>query len=212
MALSHLGDRATLQTLSPPDGSAQAQHCAQFYPIARKAVLQSHNWNFATKRAPLALLTQAPPSTWRYAYAAPSDMVKALTVYSPEAWDDVAVRGVESAREYIIETGDDGKPVILTNQTDAVLQYVADVTDTTRYPIHVTVAISHYLASLLAGPVVKGREAGAVSAQQLQLMQAALALAKQDDVNQRKVVIEARSPWLHGRGSAYRRGRFDGLR
>ena len=39
LALGHLGDSATVATIDPPEGSAQAEHCARFYPIARDARL-----------------------------------------------------------------------------------------------------------------------------------------------------------------------------
>ena len=35
LALAHLGDEATVASISPPEGSAQAGHCARFYPMAR---------------------------------------------------------------------------------------------------------------------------------------------------------------------------------
>ena len=38
IALAHLGDDATIASLSPPEGSAQAEKAARFYPIAR------NNW------------------------------------------------------------------------------------------------------------------------------------------------------------------------
>ena len=49
LALGHLGDNATVSSISPPEGSAQAEHCARFYPIARDALLEMHNWNFAMR-------------------------------------------------------------------------------------------------------------------------------------------------------------------
>ena len=57
LALSHLGDTATVASIDPPEGSAQAEHCSRFYPVARDAMLELFNWKFATRRATLALLT-----------------------------------------------------------------------------------------------------------------------------------------------------------
>ena len=34
LALAHLGDDATIATIKPPEGSAQAEKAARFYPIA----------------------------------------------------------------------------------------------------------------------------------------------------------------------------------
>ena len=35
LALAHLGDDATIASIKPPEGSAQAEKSARFYPIAR---------------------------------------------------------------------------------------------------------------------------------------------------------------------------------
>ena len=39
LALAHLGDDATIASLNPPEGSAQAEKAARFYPIARNSLL-----------------------------------------------------------------------------------------------------------------------------------------------------------------------------
>ena len=44
LALSHLGDAANIASIDPPEGSAQAEHCATFYPIARDSLLEMHDW------------------------------------------------------------------------------------------------------------------------------------------------------------------------
>lgn len=53
LALAHLGDSATVSSIDPPEGSAQAEHCARFYPVALGLLLEAHPWNFATKRSRL---------------------------------------------------------------------------------------------------------------------------------------------------------------
>ena len=42
IALSRLGDRATVTSIDPPEGSAQADHCRRFYPIALKTILAAY--------------------------------------------------------------------------------------------------------------------------------------------------------------------------
>ena len=56
LALAHLGDDATISSIDPPEGSAQAEHCKRFYTSARDTLLQLHPWNFASKRIALAEL------------------------------------------------------------------------------------------------------------------------------------------------------------
>ena len=67
LALSRLGDDASVASINPPEGSSQAEHCAQFYPIARNSMLQGHDWNFATRRETLALLSGVDTFNWSYA-------------------------------------------------------------------------------------------------------------------------------------------------
>ena len=84
LALAHLGDDATIASLSPPEGSAQAEKAARFYPIARNSLLEMHTWNFASKRGNLALTTNTLDQ-WDYAYTAPSDMMSPVAIISPSA-------------------------------------------------------------------------------------------------------------------------------
>ena len=81
LALAHLGDDATIASLSPPEGSAQAEKAARFYPIARNNLLEMHNWNFAAKRGNLALTTNTLDQ-WDYAYVAPADMMSPVAILS----------------------------------------------------------------------------------------------------------------------------------
>ena len=37
LALSHLGDRATVVSIDPPEGSAQAEHCKTYWPLCDEA-------------------------------------------------------------------------------------------------------------------------------------------------------------------------------
>jgi hypothetical protein len=69
LALGHLGDNATVASLTPPEGSAQAEHAARFYPISRDTLLESHAWNFATRRATMPLVnmhTRSQTIAWIY--------------------------------------------------------------------------------------------------------------------------------------------------
>ena len=71
LALARLGDNATVASIDPPEGSAQAEHCARFYAIARDSLLEMHAWKFATRRVQLAKLT-VPSWDWSFAYAEPT--------------------------------------------------------------------------------------------------------------------------------------------
>lgn len=191
-ALSRLGDEATVSSIDPPEGSAQAEHAATFYPIARDTLLEMHNWRFATKRATLALTT-AEPYEWTYAYALPSGMLKSLAVLpaTGSAEDD--------GHDYDQQLDEDGNQIILTDLEDATLRYTAKVTDTTRFPPLFTDALGWLLASYLAGPILKGDAGKAEAKACLAHFRMAYSLAIESDANQRRVKPTHTPSWIGGR-------------
>lgn len=189
LALSHLGDSATVASLDPPEGSAQAEHCARFYPIARNSLLELHNWKFATRRATLAQLA-VDSGPWAYAYALPADALKLLAVLPDGA---EAVAESEDYEQEVVETG---ASAILTNCELATLRYIALVTDTTKFSPLFELALSWQLASFLAGPILKG-DAGAAEAKRCAgLAMAHLSQAAVSDANQRRVTPVHNVPWM----------------
>lgn len=158
LALSHLGDEAQVIAIVPPDGTMQAAHCATFYPIARDAVLQVFPWTFATRRAALAEVVNPVLGDYRYAYALPNGFLRPIAALYPgvPAVDFGAGATDTGSFAYTVESLDDGSLILYTNLQTAYLQYTARVTDTTKFPPLVIVAIARLLASYLAGPILKG--------------------------------------------------------
>lgn len=194
LALSHLGDSATVSSLEPPEGSAQAEHCARFYPMARDALLQSHAWTFATKRKQLAELASLWPQ-WDHTYAKPSDALVIHGILSPSATDDTA----DSHQPYSIEVDGDDNDVIFSDQEKAVALYTRRVVDTTRFPPMFQMSLSWQLASMLAGPVLKGDTGAAESKRCMQMMDYWRSKAIESDANQRKIDMTHRASWIKGR-------------
>jgi hypothetical protein len=160
MALSHIGSEARVSSISPPDGSVEAGHCATFYDQARTELLEPGNWRFALKRASLSQTTNLS-TAWAYAYTLPSDCLRALRVLRPSVAVTVFTQDLVAQPH----TDDrDSAPfdlegdVLYTNEVDAVLLYSKDVTDTTKFTASFTTTFGYLLASYLAGPIVKGNE------------------------------------------------------
>lgn len=175
VALANLGDSAEVTSIAPPDGSAQAAHCAVFYPIARDAVISMHPWNFATWRSESNVALSAAPDTWGYVFDLPECAIF-LGVYEAGDTQD------RTPQDYAIEGA-----YIYTNVETPTFRYVQAVTDTTLFPPLVTLAISRYLSSLLAGPLIKGSEGMNVAKAQLQwFMQVDLPAARMADAKARK--------------------------
>ena len=160
MALSHIGSDARVSAISPPDGSVEAGHCATFYDLARTELLEPGNYRFSLARAALAEVTNES-DTWAYAYALPSDCLRPLRVLRPTG--GLTVFNLDD--NYVAHVDDhDSAPfdvegqVLFSNEPDAVLVFVRDVTDTTKFTASFTSALSFNLAGYLAGPIVKGNE------------------------------------------------------
>lgn len=150
LALARLGDSATVSSINPPEGSAQAEQAKRFYPIARDNLLELHPWNFATKRISLAATNDVAPDTWQFTYSMPANYIRALAVY-PEQTNSEA-----DQQPFIIETNQSGQLILFTNVENATLKYISLITDTTKFsPLFVN-ALSFMLASYLAGSLIKG--------------------------------------------------------
>jgi hypothetical protein len=181
LALSHLGDDATVSSIDPPEGSQQAEHCKRFYPIARDMILEAHMWGFATKRKELALLSDVSTDEWEFAYQFPADCLSSSSILNVFATDTFDGEG----SEYVVEATDTGT-VIFTNAEDAHVRYVARVTDTTKYPPQFVNALSYLLSSQLAGPVVKGETGMKVSEAMFKMYLMELGKAQVSDSSARR--------------------------
>lgn len=159
--------------------------------------------------------------TWRFAYALPNAVVNVLGVIPALAHDDYEERLPPVERDYFppypqgylpvpgaplyvpqpyaIETQTDGSQIVLTNVCDAVLRYTTLVSDTTKFSPLFTLALSYLLASMLAGPLIKGDAGTAVAEQMLQLFGSFKGQAEASDANQRKTRVEPAVSWIRGR-------------
>lgn len=217
LALARLGDDATVSSFNPPEGSAQADHCARFYPVARDSMLEMHDWGFATARVGLTQLTNIPPVQWLYSYAVPSDFIKAIAVTPPANPQAPVLAGqyqgdgglqyeyafntswIYMQQEYIIETAPDGTRILYTNQLTAQLQYIRRIVDTNLFSPLFVDALGWLLASYLAGPVVKGKTGTIVAAQMAQFANSIVMKASNSDSNnqmKKNHVYDHKAPWM----------------
>ena len=213
LALSRLGDSATIASINPSDGSAQADHSGRFYPIARDSMLEMHSWGFATKRVALAVLANTWPE-WTYAYAAPNDALNLLAVLAPDATNDYSVgiplaasyygtvntgTGIYTPQEFAAEVDANGNDVIYTNQIDATLRYTGRITDTTKFSPLFTDALGWLLASYLAGPILKGDSGMSASRNCMAAFNQVMGKATTSDANQQRNTIKQSVSWMAGR-------------
>jgi len=193
LALSRLGDSANIASIRPPEGSAQSEYCARFYPIARDSLLESHPWKFATCRANLARLAR-DSWNWAFAYSAPTGAIRLLAVLPPGAPSHAP------SQDYEIVATEKGDMVILTNVERASVHYVARVLDTTKYSPLFVDALGWLLASHLAGPLIKGDVGAAMAKSCYQHFQAVNSQALVSDANQQHSTPVHTPDWVADRG------------
>jgi hypothetical protein len=220
LALSHLGDEATVASIDPPEGSQQAEHCQRFYPIARDMMLEMHDWGFATRRIAAALsATTETISGWQYIYAMPNNALRVFTVLAPDAPDDYSYGSYPMYDPYGVmttpgtispainyqpqpfaqETLSDGTIVIVTNQADAVFRCAVRITDSTKFSPLFTHALTRLLASFLAGPIITGDVGRKEAAGQYQIFMQMLGMAEVSDTKQQYTPVQHSVPWMSGR-------------
>lgn len=158
------------QAITDPNESTNAANlCRTFYPSCRDMVLEAVDWNFATKRVVLSLLTNTQ-TNWEYAYAYPADAVRvrALVLEGKRAPGQAAVP-FEVAQM-------DGQRVILTDLPEAEMIYTARVENPNLFSPTFTTALTYLLASRVAVPLT-GKPDMAAQARQGYLLTLASAAA-----------------------------------
>lgn len=194
MALSFIGETAQVQSINPPDQSSQAVICSRFYPIALKATLEMHRWAFATNTVALVECHPSDKSAWDYCYILPDNFLKAICVLPSEHANDY-----QEAQEFSVEQDESGLPRVYTDQEDAVLKYTMYVSFTRMFPPLFQTALAWHLASMIAGPIIKGEVGANESKRCLQMMMMYLGKASVADSEVRNIKPAANTSWIAGR-------------
>lgn len=217
LALGHLGEEANIS--APNEASFEAEKCRQFYPLVRDQLLESHEWNFATRREVLAeVVSPAPTARWPFAYAWPSGAIAVWRVGNPDAlpaidhtadarrlapdWPTHDLGGQTGVEPFEIEIDANGDRVILSGVAGAEARYTARVTDPTKFSPAFATALSWLLASYLAGPILKGDLGRNQSREMLREFRLALGNAAVSDSNQKRGADfqgAHRPGWIRGR-------------
>jgi hypothetical protein len=189
LALSQLGDPATLSSLEPPEGSPQADHCARFYPIALKEMLFEHAWSFATRRSVLARLpTEIEGDEQAHAFPLPADCLRVIDVEA----QSLAPR--QKLRRFSIESMDSQTCIIMQSE-QCVIKYVSGNLNPAAFSPLFVKALVHRLAAYLAGPVIPGSSGASLAQTELKLAEAFLAKAKAADARQQADRDDIHSPF-----------------
>lgn len=181
IALSRLGDEASVTSIDPPEGSTQSEHCARWYPLSRDKALQAFPWSFATRTVELVAMA-TKPSNWDYAYKLPANCLRITEVMTPThafPW----IRELDESLPYRVEIFD-GARCLFTNVPDASVRYIFQQTNTSFFSPTFTDALAWLLASDLAGAVHTGSTGISIAQNCYKAYMTAIEMAKMEDVKQ----------------------------
>ncbi len=151
------------QAISDVDNETQKEAALirEIWDISLDEVLATHEWGFAKKSKALALdgSFTDPVDNWEYIYAFPSDYIKMLK--NNNNFD----HEVKQGRLY-------------TDTEDLIIEYIARIEDTSKFPIWFVTALVAKLRTRLSIPLAKR---SSKTVEWFQLYQIELNQAKSDD-------------------------------
>ena len=157
-----IGDESII---SLSDGTTIAEQLNLRYDSARRAVLEMHPWNFALKRASLALKTTTPAFDFSHQFTLPTDCLRVVATdkeldmaYNSDPYfNGYKTIGFQAAfssgrDRYKIE----GRSLLYDEDTCLIL-YICDIKDTTTFSPLFVEGLALYLASRIAYKITGSR-------------------------------------------------------
>lgn len=187
MALGWIG---TGTVASARENRPEVVQCRLFWDSARRQCLRDYPWGFAQARAVLAQkeVPEAWQEDWQFAYAVPDGCLKAHRVTEPGA--------SSTERPYELVRDAEGKNLILTDVSNALLDYTVDETDASRFDDSFGHLVARKLACLIAIPLLKNNTQ---KIQELEsLYRSALPVSHDNDSAERRD-REIRDSWIAAR-------------
>ncbi len=146
LALLRIGQGSRIASLD--EESEPADLCELLLPLARDDTLRAWSWPFASRRQDLALVEEEPSTDWAYSYRVPSDYLVAIRIIPTDG------RNGRARIPFEVE-GDNTGGLLFTDQTDAVLHYIARVENAGLFPPDFVDALAWRLAMDLAEPLAR---------------------------------------------------------
>lgn len=193
-ALSAVGSSAVVTLIT--EDSNEAQVCSLWYETARDLVLRAAPWPTCRGYRRLAQLSEhdattdwtesSPPPGWRFAFAAPSDMIWPYHLHN--------------LGRFTPAIDDNNRKIIATNVEKPILHYTRRIEDPSVWEVDLRSAVEWTLAAFIAGAItgkdsVFQRCAGQAARM---IVQAQLAAA-----NSFEDQLDTLPEWIQARDSVY---------
>jgi len=138
-ALASLGESPII---SLDDDSVPASLCKSMYPIVRDAAIEAHNWTFATRWYKLPKATGESLGEFHNQFPLPAEVLR------------VVFAGVDSTHGLEYEIEDQS---VMANSSTCVIKAIVQVTDPFKFSSMFVHALSAFMASELAIPIVSSQ-------------------------------------------------------
>lgn len=199
-ALDLIGHSKRITSISPPDGSSEADVCAEHYTDCVNELLDVHHWNFATVKRALVAVSESDDPAWDYCYEVPEGMLRLISVIPSDATDNSYTANAAVPVDYEIHADTDDVVRIYTDLEDAWVRFVKYVESPGLFSPTFIEALQWKLASRIAGPIIKGTEGATERDRCTQQYMMAIAKATQNDARQQRQVSQTTAAsWHKGR-------------
>lgn len=125
------------------DETKAGRLCNDIYAFCRDFTLVAHPWNFATERVALGLTATVPAFGFDAAFQLPSNCLRVVET----EYDDY------ETFTYKVESD-----LLLCNESSIKIEYIKQITDTSKFSPAFVEAFTYYLASNMAYPLVQSNE------------------------------------------------------
>ena len=187
MALSHIGHRSTIESLS--EASEGAKQCDLWYHYSRIQALAVHNWSFARTRKALTTHADDPPAgVWGFRYQYPDNCLAVRHLENPAGvavltnQDRRALETLGDAIPFEVELNLAGnQKTILTNLQDARAIFTFDQAEANLFSPFFVEMLSHLLAHHIAFSLTSKRS---IASAELAKYQSLVLAAPATDANE----------------------------
>jgi hypothetical protein len=167
IALARIGIGQPIAALT--ESSQPAVMCSLFYEPMRDLLLNDFQWPFATKYRELALVAEEPNDDWSFSYRYPTDCLNIRRIINFANRASVfnglvfpSPIGSESNFQPMrvpYDLGNDAQgKLIFSNESDAVIEYTAAVTDVSLFTPSFASLLAWKLAQEIARPLARSED------------------------------------------------------
>ncbi len=174
------------------DDDASAKVAEDLFSEVLDDLLRQHAWNFATRRAKLAQLTETPTFEFDHAYTMPPNWIRTVSVHPNSAGAATMLYREEQLNN---------KRVIVTSADEVYLRYIARIEDPNLWPPDFRNALSMVLARDFSIPL---GNSNTMHINFDKLSRSAIARARSSDAMGSSPEQRPRGSWVTRRGGPSR--------